>query len=240
MMPMTFGFVMLGPVSGWLSDRYSSMVLATTGMLIVALSLFLFSLLPYNFNYLEFLGMVLLLGAGSGMFASPNLASLMNSVPPEYRGAASGMRATLQNLGQTLSLVVFFTIVITSLSSSLPQALSNAVRNAGAPELEGVISNIPPTGALFAVFLGYNPMASIISQLPTQVVSNLNQNVISTLESKYWFPDAIAQPFMDSLKFSFYVGTIIALMGATFSAFRGGIYIYELEKKRGLHRLSER
>jgi EmrB/QacA subfamily drug resistance transporter len=240
MMPMTLGFIMLGPVSGWLSDRYGSRVLATTGMLIVALSLFLLSLLPYNFNYLEFLGMVLLLGAGSGMFASPNLASLMNSVPPEHRGAASGMRATLQNLGQTLSLVVFFTIVITSLSSSLPQALSNAVRNAGAPELEGVISNIPPTGALFAAFLGYNPMASIISQLPTQVVSNLNQNVISTLESKYWFPNAIAQPFMDSLKFSFYVGTIIALMGATFSAFRGGIYIYELEKKRALHRLSER
>ena len=95
MMPMTLGFIMLGPVSGWLSDRYGSRVLATTGMLIVALSLFLLSLLPYNFNYLEFLGMVLLLGAGSGMFASPNLASLMNSVPPEHRGAASGTNTQL-------------------------------------------------------------------------------------------------------------------------------------------------
>ncbi len=132
MIPMSIGFVLTGPISGWLSDKHGARLLATLGMVISAVAFIGFVLLPVNFIYMSFATVLFIMGIGGGIFASPNMASIMNSVPAEHRGAASGMRATIQNSAMTISQAIFFTIIIVSLSASLPGALSAAVTSAGA------------------------------------------------------------------------------------------------------------
>ena len=142
------------------------------------------------------------------------------------------MRATLQNTGQTISLAIFFTIVLEELAGSLPHALSAAVVSAGAPTtLAYLFSKIPPTGALFAAFLGYNPVSSILSQLPASQVSQLSSTTLATLTGTHWFPTVIAGPFMSALGASFYIGAGISLVAAVSSALRGRVYIYDTEKE---------
>jgi len=219
--PMLLGFVIMGPISGRISDKRGAKELATAGMLITAVAFFLLTLLPYNFVFWEFALIIFAMGLGGGLFASPNTVSIMNSVPPEHRGAASGMRATLQNLGQTVSLAIFFTIVLSALSGSLPSALSTALQNAGAGQLSQVFSSIPPTSALFAAFLGANPVGSILSALPQSTVSTLSQQTISYLTGKVFFPTAIAPAFMNALRLAFYIGVLLSLIAAVSSHLRG-------------------
>ena len=174
MIPMSIGFVLTGPISGWLSDKHGARLLATLGMVISAVAFIGFVLLPVNFIYLSFATVLFIMGIGGGIFASPNMASIMNSVPAEHRGAASGMRATIQNSAMTISQAVFFTIIIVSLSASLPGALSAAVTSAGAtPQLAQIFSSTPASAALFASFLGYNPVATILHTLPASLVSTI-------------------------------------------------------------------
>src|SRR5208283_399588 len=132
MMPMLAGFVVMGPLSGWLSDRFGARYLASAGMGISAATFVFLLFLPYNFVYWQ-MGVILFVqGCGMGMFAAPNTAAIMNSVPAEDRGAASGMRATLQNAGMQLSMAVFFTIVLVGLASGLSGSVSGALSSAGA------------------------------------------------------------------------------------------------------------
>ena len=137
-------------------------------MLISATCLLLLTFLPYNFVFWQFAVILFVMGLGGGLFASPNVVSIMNSVPPETRGAASGMRATVQNTGMTASTAVFFSIVLVALGASLAPALTAAVTGAGAPQLASAFTSLPPTAALFAAFLGYNPIGSLI---PPSVLS---------------------------------------------------------------------
>ncbi|AWR96820.2 MFS transporter [Acidianus sulfidivorans JP7] len=227
MIPMMVGFVIMGPISGALSDKYGARTLATLGLVIVGLAFIALSTLNYNFNYTEFATIIFIMGLGSGMFGAPNTTAIMNSVPRNHRGAASGMRSTLQNSAQTASLALFFTIIIGVLAATLPTALSNAVTNAGAPQLAPVLSKIPVTSALFSAFLGYNPIGSILSTLPHQLTSSLSPTVVATLTSKQWFPEAIAPSFMHALRISFYIGSAMAFIGAIISALRGGRTIAE-------------
>ncbi|MBW9141970.1 MAG: MFS transporter, partial [Candidatus Aramenus sp.] len=171
-----------------------------------------------------------ILGLGNGMFASPNTASIMNSVPAKYRGVASGMRATLQNSGQTASIALFFTIVILSLAASLPHSLAQAVTQAGAPQLAPVAQKIPVTGALFAAFLGYDPVKTVLSSLPQNVVASIPSSAITTMEQRTWFPTAIAPAFMSALRDAFYVGAAMSFIAAIASALRGRIQIAEKEE----------
>ena len=97
LLPMTAGFLVSGPTSGILSDRFGSRGIATAGMAVFAASFVALILLPVNFPYWAFALFVALNGIGSGMFASPNSSSIMGSVPARDRGVASGMRATFQN-----------------------------------------------------------------------------------------------------------------------------------------------
>lgn len=227
MMPMLLGFVIMGPLSGWLSDKHGARLLATAGMVISGLAFIALAMLPFDFAYWEFAVILLIMGIGSGMFASPNTASIMNSVPPENRGAASGMRATLQNTGSTASLAIFFTIVILGLAASLPLALSSAITKAGAPAVVGSdAARIPPTTALFAAFLGYNPVSSLLAQLPPSDIASISNQTLSKITNESWFPNAIAPSFMQSMDTAFYIGAALSFVAAVASSLRGRRYVH--------------
>jgi hypothetical protein len=144
------------------------------------------------------------------------------------------MRATLQNTGQTISTAIFFTVIITGLSSSLPSALSKALTTAGVPQQALTsINSIPPTSALFAAFLGYNPMSSILSTLSTLyplTYKLISQSTITSLTGLTFFPTAIAPAFMSALQLSFYIGAALSIAAAVASMLRGGKYIHEVER----------
>ncbi len=228
MIPMSIGFVLTGPISGWLSDKHGARLLATLGMVISAVAFVGFVLLPVNFTYLSFAAILFIIGVGGGIFASPNMASIMNSVPAEHRGAASGMRATIQNSAMTISQAIFFTIVIVSLTASLPGALSAAVISAGAtPQLAHIFSSTPASAALFASFLGYNPVATILHTLPQSLVSTIPNSTMNYLTGSTFFPNAISGPFMTALREAFIIGAIMCVVAAICSALRGEKYVLE-------------
>ncbi|MDG7028589.1 MAG: MFS transporter, partial [Nitrososphaerota archaeon] len=133
--PMLLGFVIMGPLSGRIADRRGARSLATMGMVMTAATFIMLSFLPYDFSFPVFAVIIFVMGLGGGMFAAPNTAAIMNASPPEQRGAASGMRATLQNVGQTASLAIFFSIVLVALAASLPGAIASALATAGVPGL---------------------------------------------------------------------------------------------------------
>jgi len=225
--PLTIGLVIAGPISGWLSDKHGARILATLGMFITGLTFIAFAFLQVNFAYLSFGVILFIQGIGTGLFSSPNMASIMNSVPPEHRGVASGMRATLQNSALIIGQALFFTIMIISLNSSLPGALSLAVTNAGASlQVAKVLSSTPPTAALFGALLGYNPIQTILGTLPHSVISSIPATAIQKLTQTTFFPNAIASPFMNSLREVFIVGAIMCFIAAVLSMFRGGKYVY--------------
>lgn len=232
MIPMILGFVIMGPLSGLLSDKYGARTFSTLGMVITASTFLALSFLTYDFSYPTFALIIFVMGLGGGMFAAPNTASIMNSVPPQDRGAASGMRATLQNTGQTVSLAIFFTVIITGLSNSLPAALASAMDSAGVPQLAGAFTSISPTSALFSAFLGYNPMQSILA-LPqlSSVVAQIPQSTLTLLEGQTFFPHAIAPAFMSALDLSFYIGAALSFVAALASALRGARYVYRAREE---------
>jgi MFS family permease len=231
MLPLTAGFVIMGPLSGWLSDKYGSRLFATSGMLLIALSFLILAMLPYDFDYPVFAIALLIMGLGNGMFGAPNIAAIMNSVPPEDRGVASGMRSMLQNSGMVVSMALFFTIVIVSLTHLFPPVLATSLTDAGAPGLIIPMSTIPPTGALFAAFLGYNPVTAILAALPAVVVATISPATITTLTGTTWFPTTLAQAFMPSLRISFYIGAGLSIIAAILSSMLGTQFIHEIHYK---------
>ncbi|MCW4030536.1 MAG: MFS transporter [Candidatus Bathyarchaeota archaeon] len=221
MIPMTIGVALTGPVSGWLSDKHGARTLATAGMVITGVSFLAFVFMPANFAYLPFAIILFIMGIGNGIFMSPNMASVMNSCPAEHRGAASGMRSTLQNCGQTISQAVFFSIIIISLNATLPGALSSAVAAAGASsELAAAFSQVPAAGALFAAFLGYNPIGTLL-QAMGPIAANIPQSTLATLTGTTFFPTTIADPFMHALTLAFIIGAILCFLAGIFSAVWG-------------------
>ncbi len=231
MMPMIAGFLTAGPVSGWLSDRHGPRLLATAGMALASGTFFLLALLPLNFAYWQMGVLLYVQGCGMGMFAAPNTASVMNSVPPQNRGAASGMLATLQNTGQQLSMALFFTIVILGLSSGLGTSVSQALTTAGVgqPDL-GILSHLVasnPTGALFGAFLGENPMQTLLTAAGTITGwQPLPGNVSSSLLAPHFFAAAIGPAFHTALDEAFLFAGSVTAVGAVVSAARGVRYIY--------------
>ncbi len=221
MIPMSIGVAITGPLSGWLSDKHGARLLATAGMIITGIAFLAFTFLGANFAYLPFALILLVMGIGNGIFNSPNMASVMNSCPAENRGAASGMRSTLQNCGQTISQAIFFTIIIISLNATLPVALSTAVSNAGAStQVASAFSQVPAAGALFAAFLGYNPIGTLLHSMGP-IAASLPQATLTTLQGTTFFPNTIATPFMTALTQAFIIGAILCFIAAICSALRG-------------------
>jgi MFS family permease len=231
MMPMMGGFVLMGPLSGWLSDRFGARYLASGGMAVASVGFVLLLLLPFDFAYWQMGLLLLLQGCGMGMFAAPNTAAIMNAVPAEHRGAASGMRATLQNAGMQLSLAVFFTIVLVGLASGLSGSVSGALASAGvtgpaASALTGMVAS-NPSGALFGAFLGQNPMSLYISYLPPALQSQIGP-VAATLTMRGFFPHAVGPAFLQGIDAAFEISAILTALAAVVSLMRGGRYIHEL------------
>ena len=225
MVPLTLGFLVAGPVSGWLSDHHGARPFATGGMLLCAASFAALMLLPIDFPYLVFAGLLLANGIGSGLFAAPNTAGIMNSVPARQRGAASGMRATFQNAGFVLSIGLFFSLMIAGLAARLPTTLYSGLTANGVPPATAErIAHLPPVGSLFAAFLGYNPIRTLLGPA---ALAHLSPAQAATLTGTSFFPRLIAEPFRHGLAIVFFAALVMSLVAAGASWLRGGRYVHE-------------
>jgi MFS family permease len=229
MLPITFGFMIMGPISGALSDRWGARSLSTAGMLLTALGFVGLMLIPVNFSYLPFALAIFIIGCGMGMFVSPNLAAIMNSVPAEHRGVSSGMRSTFSNTANTISITWIFAIVVLGLSAYLPSALFQGLTQAGVPAaFAQQVAHLPPTAAMFAAFLGYNPLQTI---LPPAVVHSLPASSQALLFSKTFFPSLISAPFDDGLRIAFVISIAFSLVASLASLLMGKRFIYEQQQR---------
>jgi MFS family permease len=226
MLPLTAGFLVAGPVSGWLSDRFGARPFATGGMLVAAASFAALQFLPVDFTYWQFAGILLLNGIGMGLFASPNRAGIMNSLPPEQRGVGGGMSATFQNSAMVLSIGIFFTLIILGLASSLPTTLSHGLIAQGVPAADAArVAALPPVSIMFAALLGYNPIQSLLGN----VVDKLPPSHAAYLTGHTFFPSLISAPFSSGLTIAFDFAIVACLVAAVASLLRGGKYVHGAE-----------
>ncbi len=232
MLPLTFGFLVAGPLSGYLSDRFGARPFATGGMLVAAAAFIGLLLLPVDFAYPAFAALLIVSGVGAGLFMSPNMAGIMNSVPARQRGAASGMRAVFMNSGFVLSIGLFFSLMIAGLAASLPTTLYRGLVAHGVPGAVATqVSHLPPVSSLFGALLGYNPMAAL---LPPSVLGALPPGQAATLTGKTFFPQLIAAPFQQGLTVVFVAAASLTLLAAGASWLRGGRYVHlETEPREG-------
>jgi EmrB/QacA subfamily drug resistance transporter len=225
MLPLTLGFLIAGPASGYLSDKFGARHFATYGMLIGAACFGALILLPINFVYWQFALILLASGIGSGLFAAPNSTAIMNSVPASERGQASGMRATFQNAGQVLSIGIFFSLVILGLAGTLPNAIQSGLTQQGVPTaVAAQIADQPPVSSLFAAFLGYNPVQHLV---PAATLNALPAQKAAVLTGNTFFPSLISAPFKKGLAFAFTLSLVAYLIAAAASWLRGNRYVHD-------------
>jgi MFS family permease len=223
MLPLTSGFLIAGPISGYLSDRYGARPFATGGMLVTAAAFTGLMMIPVNFPYWLFASLIFAAGIGQGLFTSPNTSAIMSSVPAGQRGVASGMRATFQNAGMSLSIGVFFSLMIAGLASSLPSTLTAGLRGQGVPaSIASGVAHLPPVSTLFAAFLGVNPIGNLLR--PSGVLHTLPAHNAAALTGKEFFPHLVSQPFHHGLIIVFTTATALAVAGAIVSLLRGAQY----------------
>jgi MFS family permease len=221
LLPLTAGLLVAGPVSGWLSDRYGARAFATAGMVVFGGSFIGLMLLPVDFSYWAFALLTLANGIGGGLFAAPNSASIMSSVPARYRGAASGMRSTYQNSGTALSIGVFFSLLIAGLAGTLPGTLTRGLLRHGVPHaVAAQAASLPPVSSLFATVLGVNPVQHLLAS--AGVLSSLPAASQRILTGRTFFPELISGPFDRGLTVVFAVSTALAAIAAVASLLRGG------------------
>jgi MFS family permease len=224
MLPLTLGFLIAGPTSGWLSDRFGARPFATGGMIVAAASFGLLEMLPVNFEYWQFALILALNGIGMGLFASPNRAGIMNSLPPERRGVGAGMSSTFQNSATVLSIGIFFTLIILGLASSLPHALSSGLIAQGVPAADANrLAALPPVSIMFAALLGYNPISTLLGS----TISKLPASHAAYLTGHTFFPALISAPFHHGLDIAFDFAIVACLIAALASLLRGRRYVHD-------------
>jgi MFS family permease len=225
MIPLTVGFLLAGPVSGVLADRYGARPFATGGLLIVSLSFILLLMLPVDFSYWGFAALIFMNSVGMGMFIAPNQTGIMNSLPASQRGAGAGMAGTFNSSAQVLSIGIFFTLMILGLASTLPTALYHGLTSQGVNAATALrVSHLPPVGSLFAAFLGYNPMQTLLGPA---TLSHLPPATAHYLTSRAFFPQLISKPFSDGLTEAFAFAAGVCALGAVASLLRGGKFHYQ-------------
>jgi MFS family permease len=223
MLPLTIGMLLAGPTSGYLSDRFGARGFATGGMISAAVSFFLLGLLPTDFAYPVFAAILFMNGVSMGMFASPNRAGVMNSLPPGDRGAGGGMNQTFQNSAQVLSVGIFFTLMIVGLSATLPHTMASGLEAHGVSSAAAEhAANLPPVSILFAAFLGYNPIKHLLG---STVVGHLPAHTQAILTGRSFFPQLISEPFRNGLHEAFAFAIVACLVAAVASWSRGQRYV---------------
>ncbi|GAA4642311.1 MFS transporter [Gordonia humi] len=216
MVPMTIGFLLVAPVSGALSDKLGTKWFTTLGMLITAGTFVALIYLPVDFAYPAFAVVLLVNGIGMGLFASPNRAEVMNSLPAASRGSGAGMMTTFQNAAMVLSIGLFFSLMIAGLSSNLPDAMFSGLTANGVPaDQADTVAHLPTVGILFAAFLGYNPIQELLGG------ANMPGADVNHLTGLDFFPHLISDPFADGLAAAFWFAVVCCVLGAVFSLFTG-------------------
>jgi MFS family permease len=222
LLPATFGFLISAPLAGSLADRFGARPFTVGGMLLMAASFVALVMIPVNFNYWMFAVLVFLNGFGGGIFTAPNTAAIMSSVPAAERGAASGVRATFFNAGSSLSIGIFFSLMIVGLANTLPSAMSSGLQAQGvSASVAHDVANLPPVGSLFAAFLGYNPIAELLTPSGALAQPGVNTEVLT---GKTFFPHLITEPFHAGLVVVFIAAAVMMLIGALASIFNPGRY----------------
>ncbi|HEX3433674.1 MAG TPA: MFS transporter [Solirubrobacteraceae bacterium] len=222
MLPLTLGMLIAGPTSGYLSDRFGARWFATGGMLGSAVAFVLLSLLPIDFAFGVFALVLFMMGVSMGLFASPNRAAVMNSLPAQDRGAGGGMNQTFQNSAQVLSVGIFFTLMILGLAADLPHALASGLQTNGVSAATAhAASHVPPVSILFAAFLGYNPIEHLVG---SHVLGSLPAHSHALLTGRSFFPHLISGPFSSGLHEAFLFAIVACLIAAAASLARGGKY----------------
>jgi MFS family permease len=223
MLPLSVGFLLVGPFAGRLADHFGARPFATGGMILSAIGFLLLIVLPVAFSYWEFGLVIFLIGAAMGLFAAPNQTGIMNSLPPDARGAGAGMAATFQNAASVLSIGVFFSLVIVGLSSALPGVLYHGLVAHGVPQAAATqVSHLPPVGSLFASFLGYNPIGTLLPG----VLPHLPHATSAYLTGHRFFPTLVSGPFATGIHTVFFFAAGCCLVAAVASWLRGGKYYH--------------
>jgi MFS family permease len=226
MLPLTAGFLLAGPVSGYLSDRFGPRPFATAGLLVAAGAFVGLMLLPVDFPYWAFALIITFNGIGSGLFASPNTSAIMSSVPARHRGVASGMRSTFQNSGMSLSIGIFFSLMIAGLAATLPATLTAGLHAQGVPlGVATQVSHLPPVSTVFAALLGFNPVQHLLAH--SGVLARLPHHSAAVLTGNQFFPHLISGPFHHGLIIVFTAAALMSAAGALVSLLRGGQFYYE-------------
>lgn len=222
LLPVTVGFLVAAPIAGSLSDRIGARPLTVGGMLLMAATFVALLMIPVNFDYWVFAILVFLNGLGGGIFTAPNTAAIMSSVPADQRGAASGVRSTFFNAGNSLSIGIFFSLMIVGLANTLPAALTTGLTQQGvSASVAHDVANLSPVGSLFAAFLGYNPMAELLAPYDALHQPGVNADVIT---GQTFFPQLITEPFHSGLTVVFTAAAVMMVIGAVASMFSAGRY----------------
>jgi MFS family permease len=228
MIPLTAGFLIVGPLAGVLSDRFGARAFATAGLAVSAASFLLLELLPMNFSYPWFALLIFVFAVGMGLFFSPNQAAVMNSLPPGQRGAGAGMLQTFQNSASVLSIGLFFTIVTLGLAARLPAQLYHGLVKAGVSAAAArTVAAQPPIGSLFSAFLGYNPIRQLLG--PTGALRQLSAHQAAVVTSRSFFPSLISVAFANGLHLAFTFAAAASLIAVVASALRGRRFVHGAE-----------
>lgn len=219
LLPLTGGFLLAGPLCGYLSDRYGSRPFTVTGMIIATISFILLQRLPANFSYPEFGLLLFINGLATAIFAAPNRVSVMNSLPAEHRGVGSGMNITFQNTGQVASIGIFFSLMIIGLSRALPHALYTGLTAQGVSTADAHrVASLPPVTTLFASFLGYNPMVHLLG---AHTLSTLSSSARATVIGRHFFPRIIQKAFVSGLHPALDFAAFVSALAVITSWMRG-------------------
>jgi MFS family permease len=227
MLPLSAGFLLAGPFAGRLADRFGARPFATGGMIVAAASFIGLIQLPVDFSYFGFAALIFVNGLAMGLFSAPNQTGIMNSLPPDQRGAGAGMAGTFMNSSMVLSIGIFFSLVIVGLSGSLPHTLYHGLSTHGISQAYAhKVAQLPPVGSLFAAFLGYNPMGTLLAP----ILHTLPQHTAHFLTGHRFFPTLVSHPFANGIHEAFYFAAGACLVAAIASWLRGGKYYYQPEE----------
>src|SRR3989442_1633914 len=180
LIPFSLAFVSIGPISGYLSDKYGPRGFTTAGLLISGASYVWFATLPYGASYSILVLPMILAGIGGGLFIAPNVASIMNSVPVVRRGVAAGMSSTLFNVGFLVSLGLAFAIM----ASRMPLPVMQAIF-AGLPVPQGQLEIGAFMDAFHQIFYVIAAI-SLIGAIPASIRRRTVADAVSVESRHSW------------------------------------------------------